>query len=219
LRKADLLILPGSKQTLNDLDWLRRAGFEPGILHFAGSAGVVGICGGMQMMGRSIDDPRGAENNGVARAGRGLGLLPIATVIEAEKVTRVVSGDVRAAKIFGQRPSITRFNGYEIHLGDTLYPDGTERFADIQRCGESIRRPDGAVAPNGRAIGTYVHGLFSDDAFRHSFLDAARAACGLTPLADKLFITADRERSIDRLAEHVRRALDMDLVHDCLGIT
>ncbi len=218
LEDADLLILPGSKQTLNDLDWLRRAGFEAGILKFRGRAGVLGICGGMQMMGCSIDDPGGAENNGVARAERGLGLLPIATVLESEKITRVVGGRVRGGTIFEAALSEASFHGYEIHLGDTVYQEGAEPFAEIQRCGEGVNRPDGAVALNGRALGTYVHGVFTDDAFRHSFLAAARAACGLTPLTDKVFVTEERERRIDRLADHVRRALDMDLIHDCLGI-
>jgi len=218
LEHADLLILPGSKQTLNDLDWLRRSGFESGILNFSGRAGVLGICGGMQMLGRSIDDRGGAENNGVARAGHGLGLLPIATVLEAEKITRIVSGRVRSGTIFEKSLSVDCFHGYEIHLGDTVYHDGAQPFAEIQRCGESESRPDGAVALNGRAIGTYVHGLFSDDAFRHSFLDTARAACALKPAAKKLFVTMDRERRIDRLADHVRRSLDMDLIHGCLGI-
>jgi adenosylcobyric acid synthase len=218
LEDADLLILPGSKQTLNDLDWLCRSGFEPGIRKFRGGAGVLGICGGMQMMGSSIDDPRGAENNGVARAERGLGLLPIATVLESEKVTRVVSGHICGRTVFERSLSTASFRGYEIHLGDTIYQEGAEPFAEIQRCGEVGSRPDGAVALNGRALGTYVHGVFTDDAFRHSFLAAARAACGLTPLTDKVFVTEERERRIDRLADHVRRALDMELIRDCLGI-
>jgi adenosylcobyric acid synthase len=218
LEGADLLILPGSKQTMDDLDWLRRADFEPRIVNFRGRAGVLGICGGMQMLGRSIDDPRGAENNGVARSERGIGLLPIATVLQTEKTTRVVSGHVCAGAVLKRPLSTTSFRGYEIHLGDTIYQEGAEPFAEIQRCGEDASRWDGAVASNRRALGTYVHGVFTDDAFRHSFLAAARAACGLTPLTEKIFATEERERRIDRLADHVRRALDMDLIHACLGI-
>lgn len=218
LQEADLLILPGSKQTLDDLRWLRDSGFASEIEKFASRAGVMGICGGMQMMGASIADPLGAENNGVPRADSGLGLLPIATVLHAEKVTRVARGRVRAASLFGEPLACPGFQGYEIHMGETVYAAGAQPFAEIQRCGESASRPDGAVSAGRRAFGTYIHGLFNEDGFRHSFLSAARAACGLDPLEQKVFVHAEREQRIDLLAEHVHRALDMNLIHDCLGV-
>jgi adenosylcobyric acid synthase len=218
LKKADLLILPGSKQTLNDLQWLRDSGFASALERFAGRVGVMGICGGMQMMGASIEDPRGAENNGVPRADPGLGLLPIDTVLHADKVTRVVRGRIRADSLFGEPLACPDFQGYEIHLGETAYAAGAQPFAQIQRCGEGASRPDGAVSDGRRAFGTYIHGLFNDDYFRHSFLSAARAACGLDPLEQKVFVHAERDQRIDRLADHVRRALDMNLIHACLGV-
>jgi adenosylcobyric acid synthase len=218
LQEADLVILPGSKQTLDDLGWLRSSGFAAGLQTFAGRAGVMGICGGMQMMGRSIEDPQGAENNGVPRADPGLGLLPIDTVLHAEKVTRMARGRVRAASLFDESLASPGFQGYEIHLGETAYAAGAQPFAEIQRCGETTMRPDGAVSERCRAFGTYIHGIFNDDAFRHSFLSAARAACGLDPLGRKVFVHAEREQRIDRLADHVRRALDMNLIHACLGV-
>jgi adenosylcobyric acid synthase len=214
VRHADLLILPGSKQTLDDLAWLRRCGFEPEIRNFAGRAGILGICGGMQMLGRSIEDPSGAESGGAARSAAGLGILPIATVLLAEKVTRMARGRVLAAP-FG-RPLAAEFHGYEIHLGETCYAEGAQPFAEIQRTGESGCRSDGVVC--GRVIGTYIHGLFQDDAFRHGFLEAARAACDLAPMDQRAFVAAERQGRIDRLAAHVRRSLDMDLIRDCLGI-
>jgi adenosylcobyric acid synthase len=218
LPEADLLILPGSKQTLDDLRWLRHSGFATALQKFAGRAGVMGICGGMQMMGASIDDPQGAENNGVPRADPGLGLLPIDTVLHAEKVTRVAHGRVRAASLFGEPLACPGFQGYEIHLGETVYAAGAQPFAEVHRCGESASRPDGAVSDSRRAFGTYIHGLFNDDGFRHAFLSAARGACGLDPLEQKAFVHAEREQRIDRLANHVRRALDMNLIHACLGV-
>ncbi|HWF47949.1 MAG TPA: cobyric acid synthase [Bryobacteraceae bacterium] len=218
LPEADLLILPGSKQTLDDLRWLRCSGFAAAIQKFAGRVGVMGICGGMQMMGASIEDPQGAENKGVPRADPGLALLPIDTVLHAEKVTRMARGRVRTASLFGEPLAVPGFQGYEIHLGETAYAAGAQPFAEIQRCGETTCRPDGVVSAGRRAFGTYIHGLFNDDGFRHSFLSAARAACGLDPLEEKVFVHAEREQRIDRLAHHVRRALDMDLIHACLGV-
>jgi adenosylcobyric acid synthase len=209
-QKADLLILPGSKQTLDDLAWLRRTGFEKEVQTFSGGAGIIGICGGMQMLGRSVEDPDGAESNGVPRCAQGLDLLPIATTLQRKKVTRMVQGRVPFAA--------PQFHGYEIHLGDTVCLDDAQPFAEIQRAGDLEWRPDGAIADGGRVIGTYVHGLFNADAFRHSFLAAARRACALEPANEWAFVTAEREQRIDRLADHVRRSVDMDLIRNCLGI-
>jgi adenosylcobyric acid synthase len=214
--RADLLILPGSKQTLDDLEWLRQRGFEPAIRDFAGSGGVIGICGGMQMLGESIDDPDGAENHGTARAERGLGMLPIVTVLQAEKVTRMVQGTVQSRAWFGGRLDGAAFRGYEIHLGETAYSSGANAFAEIQRAGEEGWWPDGSVAVSGRVIGTYVHGLFADDGFRHAAIAAAREACGLAPAAQLVGVAAERERRIDRLAAHVKASLDMGLIEHCM---
>jgi adenosylcobyric acid synthase len=218
VRDADLLILPGSKQTLDDLAWVRRCGFEAEIRSFGGRAGITGICGGLQMLGRSIDDPLGSESRGVPRSAPGLGLLPIATVLQAEKVTRMARGRVVARGLLGERLEALCFSGYEIHMGETVYGENARPFAEIQRAGESGCIRDGAVDESGRAFGTYMHGLFREDAFRHSFLAAARAACGLAPVGARLFLNQERERRIDRLAEHVRQNLDMDLIWDCLGL-
>jgi adenosylcobyric acid synthase len=212
---ADLLILPGSKQTLDDLAWLRTRGFEPAIQAFCGRAGIIGICGGMQMLGLSIEDPRGVESDGTPRWERGLSILPIRTTLQAEKVTRQARGRVRKWADASSCPTI---EGYEIHMGETIYEEGACPFAEIQRAGESVTRADGCVAAARRAFGTYLHGIFHDDPFRHIFLAAARAACGLTPPEQRSFFAAERERRIDRLANHVRRGLDMRLIHACLGI-
>ena len=216
VRDADLLVLPGSKHTIDDLTWLRRCGWEPEIRNFTGSAGVLGICGGMQMMGQGIEDPEGAESGGAARAAHGLGLLPITTVLQAEKVTRPVRGRVLNNELFGGRLETPCFAGYEIHMGETVYAESAKPFAEIQRAGASGCISDGAMGEHGRAFGTYIHGLFHEDAFRHSFIAAARSACGLAPMQSCAFITAEREGRIDRLAEHVRQSLDMDLIYGCL---
>jgi adenosylcobyric acid synthase len=197
---ADVLILPGSKQTLDDLQWIRDRGFERTLAAYSGI--LIGICGGLQMLGLSIDDPSGVESGGLPRTMPGLGQLPIRTVMRGEKTVRRVSA-----------PS---FNGYEIHMGETLYENGAEPFARILREGEQLTTADGAVTVSGRVWGTYIHGLFDDDAFRHKFLHGARQLCGLAPALSYACVTAEREARIDRWACHLRRSLDMNLIRGWL---
>jgi adenosylcobyric acid synthase len=208
---ADLLVLPGSKQTMDDLDWLHRQGFAQELRRLCEKGTpVVGICGGFQMLGSAIDDPHGIESQGEPCARTGLGLLPVRTVLKAEKTVRRVQGKVRI-EIFGQR-SKHGFTGYEIHVGETDYEPGSRPLADIARQGISGTVPDGAVSASGRVVGTYVHGLFDNDDFRHSFLAAARAAVDLAPANTWANVAAEREARIDRLADHLRKSLDMNLI-------
>ena len=216
---ADLLILPGSKQTIHDLDWLRLRGFEAALLEaFNSRKLLVGICGGMQMLGTEIEDPAGMESGGVAAARRGMGILPLRTTLDAEKITRRARGSCLGA-LFGQSAIETPFAGYEIHLGETVYPEGSKPFASIQREGSPTELLDGVVREDGRAFGTYIHGLFDDDSFRHAFLNAARAACRLAPANGYSFAARERDERLNRLADHVRQALDLRLIWQWLGLT
>ncbi len=202
LRLADVLILPGTKQTLDDLDWLHRLGFVEDLHRHRGP--LIGICGGFQMLGDSIDDPHGVESAGHPRLSQGLGLLPVRTVMRKEKVVRRVEGRAR------QWPHV-RFEGYEIHMGETVYDTGAQPFADI------LGEPDGAAAASGRIFGAYVHGLFDGDAFRHVVLDTMRAECGLAPARERACVTAERQARIDRWANHLRQSLDMNLIRGWIG--
>ena len=214
---ADLLILPGSKQTADDLHWLERRDFAEELrrLHERG-APIIGICGGFQMLGRSIEDPHGIENQGKARVETGLNLLPLRTVLGTEKIVRRVRGRL-CSHPFG-RPFIsdTRFEGYEIHVGETFYDSGARTLAKIRREGVFGDIDDGAIDSSGRAMGTYVHGFFDNDDFRHSFLQAARAAVDLVPALTWIDVGAHREARIDRLASHLRKSLDIDLMKSWL---
>ena len=213
LSLADLMILPGTKQTLNDLEWLHRRGLVPILLGHATRGGCVGgICGGFQMLGVQIKDPQGIENGGVPCARQGLGLLRMWTVLQPEKITRPVTGRVLHSAIFGQHPKERAFRGYEIHVGETVYAEEATPFAEITRAGSSAVVADGAVSADRRVFGTYVHGIFDDDNFRHTFLDAARAACGLGPCPARAFVAAERESRLDRLAAQVRRSLDLNMI-------
>jgi len=206
--RCDVLILPGSKQTLDDLEWLRGQGFAGRIARHAGP--LAGICGGFQMMGEAIEDPLGVENGGVSRTTAGLGLLPVRTVMQAEKTVRRVSGT---------RGGAPAFTGYEIHMGETEYGAGCMPFARILREGDTAAVPDGAAVGEGRIWGTYVHGIFDDDAFRRAFLDAARRDCGLPPAREYRPVSGQREERIDRWAAHLRGALDMEMIRGWVGVS
>jgi adenosylcobyric acid synthase len=210
---ADLLVLPGSKQTINDLDWLHHRGFAQELRRLCKKGTpVAGICGGFQMLGSAIDDPRGIENQGEPCSRRGLGLLPVRTLLHAEKTVRRVQGHVRAEFFgVGARPE-KGFTGYEIHVGETVYEPGSRPLAEIVRQEIPGSVPDGAVSTSGRALGTYVHGFFDNDDFRHSFLAAARKSMDLAPAESWANVAAERETRIDRLADHLRKSLDIDLI-------
>ena len=210
---ADLLVLPGSKQTLDDLQWLDRRGFAQELRRLCEKGSpIVGICGGFQMLGSSIEDPHGIENQGESSSRKGLGFLPVRTVLHAEKTVRHVHGSLRTNLFATDLPPETRFEGYEIHVGETLYEPGSTPIADIVRQGISGSFPDGAVSASGHVLGTYVHGFFDNDGFRHAFLAAARRAVDLAPAETWANVAAEREVRIDRLADHLRKSLDMNLI-------
>jgi adenosylcobyric acid synthase len=210
---ADLLVLPGSKQTLDDLQWLDRRGLTQELRRLCEKGTpVVGICGGFQMLGSSVEDPHGIENGGQPCTRKGLGFLPVRNVLHAEKTVRRVQGYMRSEFVgFSPRPE-THFQGYEIHVGETFYEPGARPLADIVREGITGSFTDGAVSASGRVLGTYVHGLFDNDDFRHAFLAAVRRAVDLATTETWVNVAAEREARIDRLADQLRKSLDMNLI-------
>jgi adenosylcobyric acid synthase len=210
---ADLLVLPGSKQTLDDLEWLDRQGFAQELRQLCEKdTPVIGICGGFQMLGTAIEDPHGIENQGESSSREGLGLLPVRTVLQLEKIVRRVQGRLRSELLGLSLCAGASFQGYEIHVGETFYEPGSCPLADIVRQGISGSVPDGAVSASGRVLGTYVHGCFDHDDFRHSFLAAARRAVDLAPAETWAQVAAERDARIDRLADHLRKSLDINLI-------
>ncbi|HEU4341525.1 MAG TPA: cobyric acid synthase, partial [Candidatus Binatia bacterium] len=210
---ADLLILPGTKQTLDDLRWLDDRGFarELGRLHKIGVP-IVGICGGFQMLGMAIEDPHGIENQDEPCSRTALGLLPMRTVLRAEKTVRRLRGCLRQDCFRNDAAPQLTFEGYEIHVGETFYQTGARPLADIEREGTIGFVADGAVSESGRVFGTYAHGFFDNDDFRHSLISAARAAVGLAPTTRWAYVTAEREARINRLADHLRQSLDINMI-------
>jgi adenosylcobyric acid synthase len=211
LANADVVILPGSKQTMSDLEWIRAQGFDRAV-HLHAKAGlVIGICGGMQMLGQELADPAGIEQQGHMP---GLGLLPISTTMQADKVTRLCSGTIQGDCLFGQPLREDHVAGYEIHIGKTMYLDHAQPFA-ILASGEW----DGCVSANRRVLGTYLHGIFDHDCFRHQFLTTARSFYKLGSPSALNPWSVQREESLDRLARQVSESLDMARIFAWVGLT
>jgi len=186
---AALVILPGSKATLSDLKALREAGFDIDIAaHLRRGGMLLGLCGGYQMLGRVLHDPDGIE--GTPGAAQGLGLLDVETTLSNEKRLEPARGTT-----FDGAP----FSGYEMHMGVTQGPDCARPFATLE-----TGMPEGAMSADGRVIGTYVHGLFSDDRQRAAWL--ARFAAG----APQIAYEASVDEILDRLAAHLEAHVDID---------
>lgn len=211
VEKADVIVVPGSKQTISDARWLEKTGFAGAIRRHAQDGKLtVGICGGMQMLGLKIADSAGLEGGGAID---GLGLLPIRTNLNGEKITVPASGEICGSKIFGVDISCRKIGSYEIHLGETVYENGCQPFARVfRKINETDEIVDGAVSADGKTIGTYLHGLFDEDAFRHEFLRAARRASNLDKAKNLNFHRAEKEARFDRLAAHVREAIDLQQI-------
>jgi adenosylcobyric acid synthase len=214
--RADVLILPGTKQTLNDLDWLVKKGFVPSIQrHCAQNGMLVGICGGFQMLGSKLADPAGVENDGVPAQQDGLGVLAVSTVFGPEKITRQVLAEICDWADAGLWQS-TKFQGYEIHMGETQLSGETRPLARL-KAHDGAEWLDGAISPSGKVFGTYVHGIFDVDSFRHSFLDWARSRLQLAPAEKKVFATAERDARINRWADHLRNSVRLDLIRNWIS--
>lgn len=211
VERADMLVLPGTKQTLDDLAWLNERGLSGAIAKRSVRGGVtVGICGGMQMLGARISDPDDVEGGGERD---GLGLLPIETTLARHKVTVQSRGTLCDERLFGVPVGVRDITGYEIHVGVTRMLDRALPFARLRRQASgppSADIIDGAQSSDGRTVGTYLHGLFDSDEWRHAFVNAARAACGLAPAAKVAFVARERDGRFDRIAAIVEESCDVD---------
>jgi adenosylcobyric acid synthase len=186
---ADLIVLPGSKATIADLTALRAAGFDIDIAaHRRRGGTILGLCGGYQMLGRSVSDPEGIE--GPAGTVDGLGLLEVVTTLLPGK---------RLEAVRGATADGVALAGYEMHIGLTEGPDRARPFARLE--GGS---PDGAMSADGRVIGTYIHGLFADDRQRAAWLNRF----GASPSGIGYERTI--EQTLDALAAHLAAHLDLD---------
>ncbi|MBI3743400.1 MAG: cobyric acid synthase [Chloroflexi bacterium] len=213
LSAADLIVLPGTKTTVADLAWLRERGFDKAIRarHAAGAA-VIGVCGGYQMLGRRIRDPDVVESP--QRETDGLGLLAVETRFEGKKATHRVRGKVIESRGLLSDCADAAFDGYEIHMGRTTPSSPALRI--VERSSEAVDVNDGMLDADGRVLGTYVHGLFHNDAIRHSVLRAIARRKGVALPQLLPFASADAE--FDKLADAVRNSLDMDFIYRSVGL-
>ncbi len=192
---ADLILLPGSKSTIADLDVLRREGWDTDIrAHLRQGKAVVGLCAGFQMLGRHLADPDGAE--GAPGAGEGLGLLDVETVLAGEK--RLV--EAAGTDLSTGAP----VRGYEMHIGRTRGPGLARPMIELTGP-DGAPRPDGAISADGLVMGCYLHGLFASDAFRRAFL--ARLRDG-RPASEAYEARVDA--TLDALAGHLEEHCDLD---------
>ncbi len=202
----DLLILPGTKNTISDLLYLKETGFIDRIQAFVRHGGhLVGICGGFQILGREIRDPHGVE--GPPREEAGLGLLPVITTMAGAKTTTQVQ-----AQAGGGPEDEAALQAYEIHMGvsEPCGP-GEPAFDILSRNGRPVRVADGWVSPDRRIWGTYLHGLFDNDEFRWRFLrrllESRGTGCPAAAAATSFHTRQEAE--LNRLADLLRRHLDL----------
>lgn len=214
LKEPDLIIIPGSKNTIEDALYLQRSGLAEKIVALARQGvPVIGICGGFQILGRELRDPLGTE--AAVPQARGLGLLDMVTTFEPEKVTNQAEAEVVGSGPFLEAFHGQRFTGYEIHMGRTeLGPGVNPAFTVIRRSGEPVEVSDGAVNEEGTVLGTYLHGIFDNDQWRRYLLNKLRVKKGLAPLEPTETDTlAKRQKDYNKLADVLRNSLNMDLLY------
>lgn len=217
----DLLIIPGSKNTIEDLLKLRESGLERCIKDYSKTGLVMGICGGYQMLGKLIRDPYGVETD--VKEVEAMGLLDIETVFEKEKVTtRVDAESIKTFNIYKDENSIEsrRLNvyGYEIHMGICLYGKCAKPlFKIVDKNGEKVETLDGAINSEENIMGTYIHGVFDGVDFREFVLNKIRVNKGMKTAQARVYENL-REAELDKLADIVRQSLDMNKIYEIMNM-
>lgn len=218
LGNPDLIILPGSKNTTEDLLYLRHSGYEAAIVNLvAHGTPLIGICGGYQMLGKEIRDPEHteSEHNQVA----GLGLIDVITTFANTKLTHQVTADCVNHAFLGMKYTGNNLSGYEIHMGRTEFSIPVqEAFRVSSRSTTAVAINDGVIRQDGLVMGTYIHGIFDNDEYRRTLLNALRERKGLLPLPAGENTAARKQSSLNRLADTVRSNLNMDVVYQIMGI-
>ncbi len=224
IENADLVIIPGTKNTVKDLLFLQKRSLDTSIENAYGKGVMImGMCGGYQMLGRKIFDPYGVESSHPEIGG--IGLLDIETIFGKEKRTCRVEAEMTGGKRFGGDAIL---KGYEIHMGHST---GDIGLFSVRKAPGAVRSAaDGLQSTNhdsgpvldgsqkGNCWGTYLHGIFDNDLFRRDLLNELRERKGLAPLEPGCCYAEIREEAIGRLADIVRTNIDMDLIEGILGI-
>ncbi len=212
----DLLIIPGTKNTIEDLLFLTEHGFAEEIARLSRQGCMImGICGGYQMLGQEVHDPHHVEST--RENVRGLGLLPVGTTFAREKQTYQVKAFMCGhERLFCV---VDELAGYEIHMGETRYNNRSAvPFATIiERAGKKAKAPDGCVSPDGNIIGTYIHGIFDNDDFRFKLIRHLEKKKGQKPSQGYLTeYKRIKEQKYDELADIVRKNMNMGIIYDMM---
>lgn len=202
LQQPDILILPGSKNTIEDLLFLKQTGLFEEIQRLSknGKTVIFGICGGYQMLGTTVEDPEGIESTVEIQSG--LGLLPIYTKMSQEKKTTLSIGTIETKE---ENHSV---EGYEIHMGVTTF---------LKPCTPLIMledSTDGAISDDKHVIGTYFHGIFDNDSYRAEIINQVRKEKGLEVRKNRPSFKSQREEAYDQLALHVKANINLSLIEE-----
>ena len=203
----DLVILPGSKNTIDDLIYLRNSGLEEKLLEYSKLGRILGICGGYQMLGEEILDPHKVESENLSV--KGIGIIPCITKLTTEKtMTRSEGITSLGDKVYG----------YEIHMGETIAKGEYNYFVNLTSSnGEETSINDGYISEDRKIMATYLHGVLDSSSFRETILNAIRREKGLIEKKSSKY-EAIRDKEIDKLASIVRESIDIDSIYDIMGI-
>lgn len=213
LKNPDMIILPGTKNTMDDLKWMRESGMEAAVLKEASRGKIIfGICGGYQMLGETLSDPYGVEAGGTMK---GMGLLPMETVFAEQKTRTRVNGHF--TEITGDLAELSgvELEGYEIHMGESVLKGDAKTATNISDCVSGISKTEGAYC--GNVCGTYVHGVFDKEAVAEAVIQAIGRKKGID-VSDMTGVdfAAFKETQYDILAAELRKHLDMEKIYQIL---
>jgi adenosylcobyric acid synthase len=225
LAGADAVVLPGTKNTIADLEHLRSRGFVEALAHHVARGGeLVGICGGYQMLGREVSDPYGVEAGGRTP---GMGFLDVMTELLPDKRTT----QVEARPLLRNLAPDSTISGYEIHMGRTRRGSVPPGFRILRRSDEGLSQggwhagsedeaTDGACRDDGLVWGTYIHGVFDRPEFRRQWLNRLRQRKGLHPLDRSVSeaVTVRLRSSLDRWADHLQKHVQVDRLFAAVGV-
>ncbi len=205
------IILPGTKSTIPDLIFLHKTGMVKAIQEYRKQGGVVvGICGGYQMMGKTIRDPENIES--AQKEVNGLGLIPTETTFKNEKTTHQIKALIKSDVSWLADIKNKAVTGYEIHMGTTKMKDSKSFYKPLlqieNRSGEKVSVMDGIMQRDGRVWGCYIHGIFKNDSFRHAWLKSL----GSQYIGQIKSFNESLDESFDELADVMETALDMDFI-------
>lgn len=210
----DVLIIPGTKNTIEDLIYLKNTGLAEQIIRLhRRKKRIIGICGGFQMLGKKLSDPNHVES--AISDMSGLGLLDAETIFESEKTTTQVKGYI----CNGDTIENTPIKGYEIHMGQTLLGENAKPFIHLsERLNKPVDVLDGGISDDGLVMGSYIHGIFDDGLFAKNFINIIRQEKGILPENDTdMSFEAFKENEYNKLADLMRKHIDLKKVYEILG--